>query len=103
MSKERKSFLMISRWQVAFGRNYGKGTEWNGTGNGSAEWLHDLRVIINDGVPPSAEETWNLVTSEAVKGLARKKTGAHLDRIAPPILSGNVPKRCMRVLFRHSE
>ena len=35
--------------------------EGNRTGNGSAEWLHDLRAIIHDRVPPSVEEAWDLV------------------------------------------
>ncbi|PFX31281.1 Polycomb protein Scm [Stylophora pistillata] len=37
--------------------------EGSGTGNGSAEWLHDLRAIIHDRVPPSVEEAWDIVTT----------------------------------------
>ena len=58
--------------------------EGNETGNGSAEWLHDLRAIIYDRVLPSVKEAWDLVTSEAVNVLARKKnwSAPGPDRIA---------------------
>ena len=57
--------------------------EGNETGNGSAEWLHDLRAIINDRVPPLVKEAWDQVTSEAVsvsgaeKELERTWTGSY--------------------------
>ena len=47
----------------------------NGTGNGSVEWLHDLRVIINDSVSPPVRGGLRptIVTIEPVKVLAWKK------------------------------
>ena len=47
--------------------------EENGTGNGNAEWLNELRTVINECVPPPTEEAWALDTSSAVKVPGRKK------------------------------
>ena len=48
--------------------------EGNGTENGHAEWLTELRTVINERVPPPTEEAWVLDTSSAVKLRRRRNS-----------------------------
>ena len=49
--EERKLFTDIKE-ASSFWKDLWEG---NGTGNGSAEWLHDLSAVINDRLPPPEE------------------------------------------------